>query len=61
MRSIVFLRNLRFLTNHPLVGSVAAEGGASEEQRIQDLSAALQKLPRVHLYVLDALISHFKT
>lgn len=32
----------------------------TEEQHIQDLGAALQRLPRVHLYVLDAIVSHLK-
>lgn len=46
-----------------LVGSKAnpnAGGQVSGQQHIQDLSTALMKLPRIHLYVLDALMSHFK-
>ncbi|KAK0202951.1 hypothetical protein DFS33DRAFT_1343865 [Desarmillaria ectypa] len=44
---------------YPTVGSaVKAEG---EEQRIIELGTALQKLPRAHLYVLDAIIKHLKT
>jgi hypothetical protein len=44
-----------------LVGSTAKmEDEVSKEQKIQDLSAALYKLPRVHLHVLDALIKHLK-
>lgn len=32
----------------------------SEEQHVQELQAALQKLPRIHLIVLDTLIKHLK-
>lgn len=49
---------------YPTVGSSAAaktDGENTEEQRIKDLSAALQRLPRVHLYALDAIVSHLKT
>ncbi|KAF8347678.1 hypothetical protein F5887DRAFT_953662 [Amanita rubescens] len=42
---------------YPIVGS-KTEGEVTEEQRIQNVCAALQKLPRVHLYVMDALIKH---
>ena len=43
------------------VGEVKTEETqASEEQHIQDLQLALQKLPRVHLIVLDALVKHVK-
>lgn len=51
-------------TRDYLVGSKANSNTTtefSEQQHIQELSATLQKLPRVHLYVLDALVSHFKT
>ncbi|KZP11489.1 hypothetical protein FIBSPDRAFT_1050728 [Athelia psychrophila] len=44
---------------YPTVGG-KANGEVSEQQHIQDLSATLQKLPRVHLYVLDAIASHLK-
>ncbi|KAF7965016.1 hypothetical protein HWV62_1048, partial [Athelia sp. TMB] len=44
---------------YPTVGGKAS-GEISEQQHIQDLSATLQKLPRVHLYVLDAIASHLK-
>lgn len=44
-----------------VVGEVKTEETqASEEQHIQDLQSALQKLPRVHLIVLDAIIKHVK-
>jgi hypothetical protein len=44
---------------YPSVGSAAkADDEAATQQRIQDLSTALQRLPRVHLYVLDAIIQH---
>ncbi|KAG9223920.1 hypothetical protein CCMSSC00406_0004464 [Pleurotus cornucopiae] len=45
---------------YPTVGHTETEKGKTDEQRIQDISAALQKLPRVHLYVLDAVVSHLK-
>lgn len=47
---------------YPTVGSAAKAGGEpSEEQHLQDLQAALQRLPKVHLYVLDALVTHLRT
>ncbi|KAF8074890.1 hypothetical protein FPV67DRAFT_1475342 [Lyophyllum atratum] len=48
---------------YPTVGSSAAkmEAEKSPEEHIQSLGAALQRLPRVHLYVLDAIIKHLKT
>ncbi|KDQ61776.1 hypothetical protein JAAARDRAFT_123616 [Jaapia argillacea MUCL 33604] len=47
---------------YPTVGQ-SVNGEASEEQkeqRIQELGSALQKLPRVHLFVLDAVVSHLR-
>ena len=49
---------LRLITR--LVGSSKAVGEPSEQQHLQDLQAALQRLPRVNLYVLDAIISHLR-
>ncbi|KAI9464211.1 hypothetical protein HD554DRAFT_2206321 [Boletus coccyginus] len=47
---------------YPTVGSVTkADGELSEEQHLQDLQTALQRLPKVHLYVLDALVTHLRT
>ncbi|KIJ65674.1 hypothetical protein HYDPIDRAFT_175034 [Hydnomerulius pinastri MD-312] len=47
---------------YPTVGSAGkAEGEPSEQQHIQDLQVALQRLPKVHLYVLDAVITHLRT
>lgn len=47
---------------YPTVGSAAkADGDSSEEQHLQDLQTALQRLPKVHLYVLDALVMHLRT
>lgn len=43
-----------------IVGSAKAGGMASEQQHLQDLQVALQRLPRVHLYVLDAIVSHLR-
>ncbi|KAI0091704.1 hypothetical protein BDY19DRAFT_885240 [Irpex rosettiformis] len=45
---------------YPTVGAVKTEEQSSEEQHIQDLQTALQKLPRVHLLVLDTLIKHLR-
>ncbi|KAF8845130.1 hypothetical protein BDN67DRAFT_962064 [Paxillus ammoniavirescens] len=47
---------------YPTVGSAGkADGEPSEEQHLQDLQAALQRLPKVHLYVLDAVVTHLRT
>lgn len=47
---------------YPTVGSAGkTEGEKSEEEHIQNLGAALQRLPRVHLYVLDVIVKHLKT
>ncbi|KAF8892093.1 hypothetical protein BD779DRAFT_1670440 [Infundibulicybe gibba] len=48
---------------YPTVGSSAgqAKDGEEREQHLRDLGTALQKLPRVHLYVLDTLIKHLKS
>lgn len=47
---------------YPSVGSGAKkeDNPITEEQRLQNLGTALQKLPRVHLFVLDALIKHIR-
>jgi hypothetical protein len=45
---------------YPAVGT-KTEGEATEEQRIHDICMGLQRLPRVHLYVLDTVIQHLKT
>jgi hypothetical protein len=46
---------------YPSVGAAAkSEGGDAEAQRITDLSTALQRLPRVHLCALDAVVSHLR-
>ncbi|KAG9312988.1 hypothetical protein JVU11DRAFT_6426 [Chiua virens] len=47
---------------YPTVGSATkADGEVSEEQHLQDLQMALQRLPKVHLYVLDAIVTHLRT
>ncbi|KAG6879245.1 hypothetical protein C0992_004238 [Termitomyces sp. T32_za158] len=47
---------------YPTVGSSAAkEAEKSREEHIASLCAALQRLPRVHLYVLDLMVKHLKT
>jgi len=46
---------------YPTVGSNSkAEESHSEEQHILELQAALQRLPRVHLLTLDAIVKHLK-
>ncbi|PVG03325.1 hypothetical protein CPB86DRAFT_724005 [Serendipita vermifera] len=40
--------------------SMSAKAEVSQEQRIEDIQHALFKLPRVHLYALDAFIKHLK-
>lgn len=46
---------------YPSVGASAnTEGQVPEEQRLQAVAAALQRLPRVHLYVLDAIVKHLR-
>ena len=43
-----------------VVGALKPEEQQSEEQHIQDLQATLQKIPRVHLIVLDTIVKHLK-
>ncbi|KAF8957472.1 hypothetical protein BDZ97DRAFT_1846365 [Flammula alnicola] len=45
---------------YPTVGSAPKTGEESEEQHLQQVSSALLRLPRVHLYVLDAILKHLK-
>ena len=45
-----------------LVGSTAkTDDSHSGEQHIQDLTGALQRLPLVHLNVIDGILKHLKT
>ncbi|KAJ3551510.1 hypothetical protein NP233_g13067 [Leucocoprinus birnbaumii] len=48
---------------YPSVGSssVTADGQVTEDERLKNVASALQRLPRVHLYVLDAVVKHLKT
>jgi hypothetical protein len=46
---------------YPSVGSSSTEGQVSEEERLKNVASALQRLPRVHLYVLDAIVKHLKS
>ncbi|KAF8159691.1 hypothetical protein B0H34DRAFT_796910 [Crassisporium funariophilum] len=47
---------------YPTVGAAMPKDGEdSEEQHLQLVGSALQRLPRVHLYVLDAIVKHLKT
>ncbi|KAK7060891.1 Rho-GTPase-activating protein 8 [Paramarasmius palmivorus] len=48
---------------YPSMGAalvIKPEGEDTQESKLRDLGAALQKLPRVHLYVLDAIVSHLR-
>lgn len=42
------------------VGAQNPEEQPSEEQHVQELQVALQRLPRIHLIVLDTLLKHLK-
>jgi hypothetical protein len=45
-----------------LVGSVAKQDSEeAQQQHFADLKTTLLKLPRVHLCVLDAIVSHLNT
>ncbi|KAI6023560.1 hypothetical protein BKA83DRAFT_4261276 [Pisolithus microcarpus] len=43
---------------YPTVGSFKVGDGASEQQHVQDLQAALLHVPKVNLFVLDAIVTH---
>lgn len=43
-----------------IVGSAVFEDAAAEAAHLEQLQGALQRLPKVHLFVLDALVSHLK-
>ncbi|KAJ7623327.1 hypothetical protein FB45DRAFT_980263 [Roridomyces roridus] len=45
---------------YPSVGAAAKNEGDDQAQHISDLSAALLRLPRVHLLVLDAIVGHLR-
>ena len=45
---------------YPTLGTAPKAGEESEEEHLQAVGAALLKLPRVHLYVLDAIVKHLK-
>ncbi|GBE86582.1 predicted protein [Sparassis crispa] len=45
---------------YPTVGSYKADESPSNEQHILDVQIALQKLPKIHLLVLDTIIKHLK-
>ncbi|KAJ7760434.1 hypothetical protein B0H16DRAFT_1813870 [Mycena metata] len=45
---------------YPAVGAAKNEGSDADAQRITDLGTALQRLPRVHLLALDAVVSHVR-
>lgn len=47
---------------YPSVGSSStATDDQVLEERLKSVAMALQKLPRVHLYVLDAIVKHLKS
>ncbi|KAI6112615.1 hypothetical protein F5141DRAFT_1213876 [Pisolithus sp. B1] len=43
---------------YPTVGSSKVEDESSEQQHVQDLQAALMHVPKVNLFVLDAIVTH---
>ncbi|KAF9072244.1 hypothetical protein BDP27DRAFT_1320622 [Rhodocollybia butyracea] len=48
---------------YPTIGSalvIKAEGEDAREEKIKELNTMLQRLPRVHLYVLDVIVSHLR-
>ncbi|KAF8661265.1 hypothetical protein AX16_001368 [Volvariella volvacea WC 439] len=45
---------------YPTVGHSRPDGEKSAEDHLSDLKNALLKLPRIHLYVLDALFKHVR-
>ncbi|KAF9266919.1 hypothetical protein L218DRAFT_1074764 [Marasmius fiardii PR-910] len=48
---------------YPAMGAtmvIKADGDAGQEAKLKEVGAALQKLPKIHLYVLDAIVSHLK-
>ncbi|KAJ3508730.1 hypothetical protein NLJ89_g5595 [Agrocybe chaxingu] len=45
---------------YPTVGAVPKTGDDLEAEHLQAVGAALQRLPRVHLYVLDTILKHLK-
>ncbi|KAI0322821.1 hypothetical protein OF83DRAFT_1048625 [Amylostereum chailletii] len=46
---------------YPSVGSAKTTDESSDKQRIESLRDALQRWPKVHLFVLDAIISHIRS
>ncbi|KAL9713703.1 Rho-GTPase-activating protein 8 [Leucoagaricus gongylophorus] len=48
---------------YPSVGasSTVTDGQVLEAERLKNVASALQKLPRAHLYVLDAIVKHLKS
>jgi hypothetical protein len=45
---------------YPPMGSAKADGEMTEEKKLEDLQTALMRLPKVHLFVLDTILSHLK-
>ena len=43
------------------VGAAAPKEGDEGNEHLQQVATALQKLPRVHIFVLDAIVKHLKT
>ena len=41
--------------------STVTDGQVLEAERLKNVASALQKLPRAHLYVLDAIVKHLKS
>lgn len=45
---------------YPSVGAAASKEGDEGQEHLEQVATALQKLPRVHLLVLDAIVKHLK-
>lgn len=45
---------------YPTVGAAASKEGGEGNEHLQQVATSLQKLPRVHILVLDAIMKHLK-
>ena len=45
---------------YPTLGAAASKEGDESDEHLQQVATALQKLPRVHIFVLDVIVKHLK-
>lgn len=45
---------------YPAVGAAASKEGDEVKEHLEQVATALQKLPRVHIFVLDVIVKHLK-